>query len=259
MTSDQTTLSVQEFARLAGVTVRALHVYDHAGLLAPSVRTAGGHRRYRRGDLVRLQQILTLKYLGFSLEEIANLLNAPAYDLRSSLAMQKNAIEQRILQLQGVVYALTRTLDDITAQNEIDWTQVVLTIRGLQEAGSREWLTRYYSTETQSWLQERAAMAPRDLLEEGTRAWQELYTHFGQVADLPAEHDEVQHLAAEMDRLIAMFTGGDQAVEHGLRQRFQNTPRLLETYGMQIDPAVQRLMQQALTIFRERRTQENKG
>src|SRR5207248_10439792 len=61
---------VQEFARRAGVTVRALHHYDQLGLLKPSGRSAAGYRLYRDADLVRLQQIVTLKFIGLSLQQI---------------------------------------------------------------------------------------------------------------------------------------------------------------------------------------------
>lgn len=56
---------VREFAKLAGVTVRTLHFYDREGLLKPSQYTGKNHRLYQQKDLLRLQQILTLKYLGF--------------------------------------------------------------------------------------------------------------------------------------------------------------------------------------------------
>jgi len=53
-----------EFAQLAGVTVRTLHHYDRIGLLKPSAYTNAGYRLYGKGDLVRLQQIVTLKFIG---------------------------------------------------------------------------------------------------------------------------------------------------------------------------------------------------
>jgi DNA-binding transcriptional MerR regulator len=58
-----------EFARLAGVTVRALHHYDRIGLLKPQ-RSSSGHRLYRLGDLERLEQIAALKFLDIPLREI---------------------------------------------------------------------------------------------------------------------------------------------------------------------------------------------
>ena len=64
-----------EFASVAGVTVRTLHHYDRIGLLKPSGYTSAGFRLYRKEDLVRLQQIVTLKFIGFSLRQIKELLN----------------------------------------------------------------------------------------------------------------------------------------------------------------------------------------
>jgi len=69
-----------EFARLAGVTVRTLHHYDRIGLLKPSGHTDAGYRLYRKHDLIRLQQIITLKFIGFSLNHIKNLLNNNSFD-----------------------------------------------------------------------------------------------------------------------------------------------------------------------------------
>jgi len=68
---------VQEFAKLAGVTVRTLHHYDRVGLLKPR-RTRVSYRVYRDSDLPRLHQILVLKYLGVSLTDIAAALKSPA-------------------------------------------------------------------------------------------------------------------------------------------------------------------------------------
>ena len=59
-----------EFAQLAGVTVRTLHHYDRLGLLKPTGHTAKGHRLYGERDFARLQQIVTLKFIGFPLKQI---------------------------------------------------------------------------------------------------------------------------------------------------------------------------------------------
>src|SRR5688572_5546967 len=91
---------VREFAKLAGVTVRTLHFYDREGLLKPSEYTGKKHRLYAQQDLLRLQQIITLKHLGFSLKEIGDVLKNPGYNIRESLRIQKEAIDRRILQMQ---------------------------------------------------------------------------------------------------------------------------------------------------------------
>ena len=70
-------LKVGELARRTGLTVRTLHHYDAIGLLRPSGRTdsahGSGHRLYTAADVARLQQILSLKHLGFGLEQIVPL------------------------------------------------------------------------------------------------------------------------------------------------------------------------------------------
>src|SRR3954465_15372136 len=66
-----------ELARRTGVTIRTLHHYDEIGLLQPSLRTEAGHRLYTAADVARLQQVLSLRQLGFSREEIRDCLARP--------------------------------------------------------------------------------------------------------------------------------------------------------------------------------------
>src|SRR5439155_11688510 len=72
-------LKVGELARRTGLTIRALHHYDEIGLLQPSLHTEAGHRLYTAVDVARLQQVLSLRQLGFSLEEIRDCLNRPDF------------------------------------------------------------------------------------------------------------------------------------------------------------------------------------
>ena len=63
-------MTVGELAKKMDVTVRTLQYYDREGVLSPSAESAGGRRLYTDKDLVRLHQILSLKSLGFSLDDI---------------------------------------------------------------------------------------------------------------------------------------------------------------------------------------------
>lgn len=246
---DQASYRVQEFARLAGVTVRTLHFYDSSGLLRPSGRSASGHRRYRAQDLLRLQQILTLKHLGFGLDEIRALLDAPAYDLGASLRIQKEALEARIRQLQGAVFAIGRTLETIEQTQAVDWTQVVAIIHGLREADKREWLRRYFPPEVWDWLLERSAAAPPALLDQGARVWRELYAELARLGHLPPEHPEVQRVAARMQEQIDRFTNRDPAVERGLSALYREG-QVPAAYQAARDPQLQALAGRALEIYR---------
>ncbi len=102
-----------EFARIAGITVRALHHYDRLGLLRPR-RSAAGHRLYREADLETLQLIRILKYVGFSLRRINVLLAPNATRLAEALRSQRQALQKKRADLDqalGAIEDLQRTLD----------------------------------------------------------------------------------------------------------------------------------------------------
>jgi len=72
-------------ARATGLTVRALHYYDHIGLLTPSGRTGAGHRVYSAADVARLYRISLLRRLGFPLGQIAAALDDPQWQLQAAV------------------------------------------------------------------------------------------------------------------------------------------------------------------------------
>lgn len=76
---------VGALAELTGLTVRTLHHYDHIGLLVPSRRSASGHRLYDGTDVVRLYRICVLRRLGFSLEQVADVLDDPQWQIKQAV------------------------------------------------------------------------------------------------------------------------------------------------------------------------------
>jgi len=98
-------LKVGELARRTGLTVRTLHHYDAIGLLRPSLHTEAGYRLYTDGDIARLQQVVSLRQLGFSLEEVRDCLNRPGFSplevidlhlarLREQIQLQRKLCER---------------------------------------------------------------------------------------------------------------------------------------------------------------------
>ena len=103
-------MTVGQVAKKMNVTVRTLQYYDREGLLSPSAESHGGRRLYSDHDVIKLHQILSLKHLGFSLDEIKNhlvSLNTPA-DVADALAGQADAIREKI-------ETLTQSLKEIEA------------------------------------------------------------------------------------------------------------------------------------------------
>jgi DNA-binding transcriptional MerR regulator len=106
-------LTVSQVARLAKVSVRALHHYDEIGLLRPSERSEAGYRLYTQEDLQRLQQVLFFRELEFPLEEIRRILGDPSFDLRSALLMQRQLLSERSARLDALVSAVDAALDSL--------------------------------------------------------------------------------------------------------------------------------------------------
>jgi DNA-binding transcriptional MerR regulator len=103
--------TIGRVAEIAGVTVRTLHHYDEIGLLAPQARSGAGYRRYDDADLERLQQILLYRELGFTLEEIAAILDDPDTEARDHLRRQHGLLRDRIARLQEMVAAVELVLE----------------------------------------------------------------------------------------------------------------------------------------------------
>jgi DNA-binding transcriptional MerR regulator len=101
---------INDVARIAGVSVRALHHYDAIGLLSPSGRTESGYRLYDDEALFRLQQIRIGRELGLSLEEIRRSLDDPAFDRRRALLAQRERLAERADQVARMLHAIDRAI-----------------------------------------------------------------------------------------------------------------------------------------------------
>ena len=95
-------LKVGELARRTGLTVRALHHYDSIGLLHPSGRSDSGYRLYNRDDVARLHCVQTLRRMGLSLADVAQLLGGGAVTLPAILSRQIGGLDQEIAQAQAL-------------------------------------------------------------------------------------------------------------------------------------------------------------
>lgn len=116
-----------EFARLANVTERTLRYYDKIGLLKPSFILSNGYRQYTDSDLLKLQKILSLKYLGFSIEEIFPIV-LEDQNLIESFKMQIDLIDSRIKSMTNIKDSMESIISTINDKN-IDWSKIISLIK----------------------------------------------------------------------------------------------------------------------------------
>lgn len=118
------TYTVKQLARLAGVSVRTLHLYDELGLLVPAQRTEARYRLYGEAELLRLQQILFYKELDVPLQEIQRILDDPDFDLVQALQQHRTALKARKQRLAALLRTLDRTIDHLTNNTIMEHTEL---------------------------------------------------------------------------------------------------------------------------------------
>jgi DNA-binding transcriptional MerR regulator len=213
-----------EFALIAGVTVRTLHHYDRIGLLKPSGYTNAGYRLYRKHDLVRLQQIVTLKFIGFSLSEIKRLLNSNAFDLRLALNQQRNILAEKRRQLDHAVTAIEKAHALLETEGEPDWQAFKRIIEVINMQNNMDWTKKYYSEEAQEKIAERAQSIPHDVIEKAQNDWAVLIAEVEQavVEGVSPTSERAAGLAMRWRELIRGFTGGSTEIQAGLNKMYSD-------------------------------------
>ncbi|MCR8643615.1 MerR family transcriptional regulator [Paenibacillus sp. N1-5-1-14] len=104
---------VKEVAEIAGVSVRTLHHYDEIGLLTPKSVSRAGYRLYTEYELGRLQHILFFKEIGFSLDEIKQILDNPDFDQKQALLTHRELLEQKRQRLETMIQTVNKTIESI--------------------------------------------------------------------------------------------------------------------------------------------------
>jgi DNA-binding transcriptional MerR regulator len=210
-----------EFAELTGVTVRALHHYDRLGLLKPSGRTGAGYRLYGERDFVRLQQIVTLKFIGLPLKQIKNILDRDSFDLSRALQLQREILQEKRRQVEMAIHAIERAESRIASGAEPDWETVRHIIEVIEMQNNWDWVKKYYTEEQ---LQELSARATPEVLEKGQRDWAVLLkdVEAAMSEGVDPASERARELASRWSELIERFTGGNPAIAESLSNLYKD-------------------------------------
>ncbi|WP_456278760.1 MerR family transcriptional regulator [Bacillus sp. AK128] len=144
--STNTSFSIGEFAEKTGISIRTLHYYDEMGLLRPEKHPTSGHRIYNHQDLITLQKIISLKFLGYSLEKITHLIHEQSFtvDLTDTLSQHLQALEKEKEQIEQSMKTIKRVIKLLEDEGEVDSTILSSLIRGMHtEHIQHEWMDRH--------------------------------------------------------------------------------------------------------------------
>jgi DNA-binding transcriptional MerR regulator len=249
-TSAEQIYQASEFAERAGVTVRTLHHYDRLGLLKPSGRTAAGYRLYGERDFARLQQIITLKFIGFPLNQIRKLLDRRDFDLPKIFRFQRQVMEEKRKQLDEAIKALDWAAYIVNAGNHPGPEVFKKIIEVINMSKDMEWTKKYYSEEAQAAIANR--QVPQEVIEQGQRDWAALIEEVEAAVGEDPASEKVQKLAERWVELLRGFTGGNPAIQQGLNKMYADKANWPASMPKPFSDEVQQFMMKAVTIYNQK-------
>lgn len=190
---DEKKYFIGEFSKKTGVSIRTLHYYDEKGLLTPVKHPSSGHRLYSDNDIMTLHKIMTLKFLGYRLHAINEMIHEPSFDIRliDSLRMQQKKLKKDKEQIEIALSTINRTISLLEDEGEVDSNILVSLISSMQtEHAQREWTEQFVEKD----IVENLFLASDEEKMDWERAQLHFYKEVKRLAGRPIEDDEVQHL-----------------------------------------------------------------
>jgi len=226
-------LKVGELARRTGLTIRALHHYDEIGLLKPSQHSEAGYRLYSAGDVARLQQVLSLRQLGFSLEEVRDCLDRPGFSPLESIRLHIGRLREQVEMQRELCEKLEAIAAHFRAAEEVSADEFLRVIERMTM------IENYYTPEQMESIKTRGEQMGEEAIRQSQVDWAEL------IAQVRAEKEKgtdptdpkVQAMARRWMDLVEGFTGGDPGIARSLKRLWKEQgDNLVAQHEMQNDP-----------------------
>ena len=245
---EETRFTVKQTAELAGVSARTLHYYDQLGLLQPERDPHNGYRIYRRAHVLRLQQILFLRELDLSLEDIQRLLDQPDYDLLHALEGHKRALQGRLGRLQQLIGTVERTIQYLKGSMTMDAKDL---FNGFSEEQQRE----YEEQVRQRWGEKELKESQRrwggysdeqkaQVLAEG-RA---IYAQLAAAIPFGPASPQAQEGMARWHQHLRSFYEPTPEILLGLAEGYNSDPAFAEVFH-QVHPDLAAFMREAVQVY----------
>lgn len=238
-------LTVGDLAKRTGVSVRTLHYYDEIGLLSPSHRTEAGYRLYGEADILRLQQIMSLRQTSFSLEQIRKCLEQSDFSLAHVISLHTARLREQIEQSRKLLIRLETIGETVNSAEVVSVEDLIQTIEAICM------LEKYYTPEQLEMLKQRRELLGEEQLRQGQANWQELIeqvrTEMTHGTDPASE--SVKALARRWLELVEAFTGGDDGIRRSLNTMYQQEGAEAVTHGA-VDSAMSEYIGRAMTALK---------
>jgi DNA-binding transcriptional MerR regulator len=242
--------TVKQLSTLAGVTPRTLHHYDQIGLLKPESVGENGYRYYGEQSMLRLQQILFYRELGFSLDSIQEMLDRPGFQILDALKEHRQSLQGRVRRLERLIETVDRTIDHLKGET-------IMSPKGLFEGFSEEQQEEFakqaeqkYDPETvresnRKW-KNYSAEKKQAILDEGKQVYQDLIAAMPMGAGSP----EVQAIVERWRKHMDYFWTPNLEQLLGLATMYGQSPDFKANFD-QMHPDLADFMKEAVKIYVE--------
>ncbi|GGH77425.1 DNA-binding transcriptional MerR regulator [Pullulanibacillus pueri] len=249
---DQNVYHIKEFAKKASISVRTLRYYDKRGLLVPSVYDKSGFKLYTDEDFTQLQSILSFKFLGFSLDEIQDILSEHPVDLSQRLKQQKMMMRGKRAQMDQILEAIEQAEKSIHS-NLTDQNSITKLIQVTQMNLKSEWVNQNLDNDERLTMREIAkeSYSKEALQKLVAKGWTEKdhkkhlndYQYFRKnltklvTEGYSPDSSEAQELVKYLQEMNNRRIQGDPEIREGMKkswEKFNSLPKTKQpkTYGI---------------------------
>lgn len=219
---------IGELAQQTGLTVRALHHYDQIDLFSSSDVTESGHRIYTEADVAKLQQILSLKQLGFSLEEIKATIEDPNFNPVEVIKVQLETVKKQIMVQEQLYTRLEGMYELLADQQEVQSEQFIKLIEVMNMS------EKYFTKEQLDKMKNQTNQFSIEEKRQVENEWTELIAaiRVELKKGTPPENPNMVRLAAQWQELTNKFTGGDSEIARAAERFHTDNPNNPLQYGV---------------------------
>lgn len=206
-------MTVGELAKKMDTTVRTLQYYDKENLLKPSAQSEGGRRLYTNKDMVKLHQILSMKFLGFSLEDIKNhliSLDTPQ-EVANALSKQAQIIKGKIINLTEALSAIETLQGEVEQMQTVDFNKYADIIKLLQLKNENYWIVKLFDDKLMTHIRNHFTEDSGKALFAKYQSLCDETVQLKMGGEIP-ESEKGQEIAKEWWSMIMEFTGGDMSM-----------------------------------------------
>jgi DNA-binding transcriptional MerR regulator len=247
--------TVKKLAKASGVSVRTLHFYDEIGLLKPAFVGANGYRFYGEAQLLRLQQILFYRELGFDLKEIKRVIGRRGFERVTALQSHRKALLEKIEREQQLIVTIDKTIEHLKGKRKMKTEEMFVGFSPEVQAKHEEYLVDRFGPTMKSSIEE-----SKGRVKNWTKSdWERSGAEFNSIcADLvsamkgkePAESAGVQAIIRRHFEWLKQFwmPNKESYVGHGCLITDSDLRKPFEAH----DPGLPAFMAAGMRVFAER-------